>query len=309
MTIVLAMDDVGPDQVIVTKNPKGPGKTNVRFFKATVDTPNNPTAWLAKYEPTRVSDAHFHQVDQFQIFLEGDGEFGHHTVSPYCVHFSHAYTPYGPLVAGNKTGFTFLTLRTRYDPGAQRLSENLDKLKQIPNRRPWQVSKQVSFASRASDIKLQEIPDIKNDQGLFAHTLDMMPNTQTTAPDPSGGDGQFVVIVKGSLLYSNKEHRALTVVFLKPEDGAFHLKAGSQGLNALILNFPQINSARVARVPPAAAAGLKKWQCELCAFVYDEAVGMPEEGIVAGTRWEDVPETWNCPDCSASKGDFRMAEI
>ena len=42
----------------------------------------------------------------------------------------------------------------------------------------------------------------------------------------------------------------------------------------------------------------------LCAFIYDEAAGMPDEGIAPGTRWADVPETWTCPDCSASKADF-----
>ena len=53
----------------------------------------------------------------------------------------------------------------------------------------------------------------------------------------------------------------------------------------------------------------KKWMCILCAFVYDEALGMPDEGVAPGTRWVDVPETWTCPDCSATKSDFEMAEI
>ena len=60
---------------------------------------------------------------------------------------------------------------------------------------------------------------------------------------------------------------------------------------------------------PSEKATLRKWQCELCAFVYDEAVGMPEDGITAGTRWEDVPESWTCPDCGASKSDFQMVEV
>ena len=56
-------------------------------------------------------------------------------------------------------------------------------------------------------------------------------------------------------------------------------------------------------------AGFKKWQCQLCSFAYDEALGLPEEGIPAGTRWQDVPETWTCSDCSASKSDFQMVEV
>lgn len=54
---------------------------------------------------------------------------------------------------------------------------------------------------------------------------------------------------------------------------------------------------------------MKRWQCLLCGFVYDEEQGLPHEGISAGTRWEDVPEDWICPDCGASKEDFHMVEI
>ncbi len=53
---------------------------------------------------------------------------------------------------------------------------------------------------------------------------------------------------------------------------------------------------------------MKKWRCKVCDFLYDEALGLPEEGIPAGTRWEDVPEDWGCPDCGAEKGDFEMEE-
>lgn len=53
----------------------------------------------------------------------------------------------------------------------------------------------------------------------------------------------------------------------------------------------------------------KTWHCVLCGFIYDEADGMPEDGIPAGTRWVDVPEDWICPDCSAAKADFEMVEL
>ena len=54
---------------------------------------------------------------------------------------------------------------------------------------------------------------------------------------------------------------------------------------------------------------MKKWQCVICDFIYDEAVGMPAEGIPAGTKWKDVPDDWLCPDCSVGKSDFEMKEI
>lgn len=54
---------------------------------------------------------------------------------------------------------------------------------------------------------------------------------------------------------------------------------------------------------------MRKFQCNICGFVYDESVGDPEHGIVLGTRWEDVPENWECPECGVSKADFDMVEI
>ena len=48
------------------------------------------------------------------------------------------------------------------------------------------------------------------------------------------------------------------------------------------------------------------WQCIVCGYVYDEAVGDPEHGITAGTRWEDIPEDWACPECGVAKADFDM---
>lgn len=51
---------------------------------------------------------------------------------------------------------------------------------------------------------------------------------------------------------------------------------------------------------------MKKWQCVVCGYIYDEAAGDPEHGIAPGTRWEDIPDSWSCPDCGVAKSDFEM---
>ncbi len=53
----------------------------------------------------------------------------------------------------------------------------------------------------------------------------------------------------------------------------------------------------------------KSWRCILCGWIYDEAAGVPEDGIAPGTRWADVAESWVCPDCGAMKIDFELVEI
>jgi rubredoxin len=54
---------------------------------------------------------------------------------------------------------------------------------------------------------------------------------------------------------------------------------------------------------------MKKWKCVVCGFTYDEAAGLPEAGIAAATRWQDVPDDWSCPDCGTLKTDFEMVEV
>jgi rubredoxin len=49
---------------------------------------------------------------------------------------------------------------------------------------------------------------------------------------------------------------------------------------------------------------MNSWQCTVCDFVYNEELGLPEEGIAPGTSWADITDDWICPDCGANKDDF-----
>jgi rubredoxin len=53
----------------------------------------------------------------------------------------------------------------------------------------------------------------------------------------------------------------------------------------------------------------KTFMCTVCGFIYDEELGWPEDGIAPRTRWADVPDTWVCPECGATKEDFEMEEM
>jgi rubredoxin len=110
-------------------------------------------------------------------------------------------------------------------------------------------------------------------------------------------------------VYGGKEHDATTIIYVGPQEAPFKLVAGERGLQAVALNFPRAETPTADSAAPTAEGEYKVWQCVLCAFVYDEAAGLPEDGIPPGTRWADVPENWGCPDCSAKKSDFEMVEI
>ncbi|SHF03413.1 rubredoxin-NAD+ reductase [Microbulbifer donghaiensis] len=56
-------------------------------------------------------------------------------------------------------------------------------------------------------------------------------------------------------------------------------------------------------------AEYRVWECQICGWIYDEAKGWPEDGIAPGTRWEDIPDDWCCPECGAAKQDFEMLAV
>jgi rubredoxin len=64
-----------------------------------------------------------------------------------------------------------------------------------------------------------------------------------------------------------------------------------------------------ARLMQSRGREMKAYMCVICGFVYEEAKGVPDQGIAPGTQWADVPENWTCPDCGAPKSDFEMVEI
>jgi len=49
--------------------------------------------------------------------------------------------------------------------------------------------------------------------------------------------------------------------------------------------------------------------CLICGYIYEEEHGLPEAGLPPGTRWEDVPLSWRCPDCGAGREDFELMEL
>jgi len=49
---------------------------------------------------------------------------------------------------------------------------------------------------------------------------------------------------------------------------------------------------------------MEKWKCTICGYIYDPAVGDTEHGINPGTKFENLPDDWVCPECGAPKDQF-----
>jgi rubredoxin len=48
---------------------------------------------------------------------------------------------------------------------------------------------------------------------------------------------------------------------------------------------------------------MKKWQCTVCGYIYDPAIG-DKMSIPPGVAFEDLPDNWTCPECGAGKDMF-----
>jgi rubredoxin len=49
---------------------------------------------------------------------------------------------------------------------------------------------------------------------------------------------------------------------------------------------------------------MEKWKCTVCDYIYDPEKGDPDHGVTPGTKFEDIPDSWVCPECGAQKDQF-----
>jgi hypothetical protein len=208
-----------------------------------------PMAFLVEQDAGCVAPAHFHQADQFQVVVAGEGRLGTHDVAPVAVHFAGAWSPYGPLVAGG-VGLHYFTLRNGWDPGARYMEADRALLRSVSGRRHREA---VAAPRPVSDglidtVSLCEVCLPDSDDGLVARRYVLPAGARATGADPALGNGQYWVVIGGSMLRNRTELAPRACVFLSPDEPAFTAVAGAGGLEVLSLQFPR-------RTPHRTAAG------------------------------------------------------
>ena len=199
-----------------------------------------PMAFLVEQDPGRIAPAHFHQADQFQVVVAGEGRLGTHDVAPIAVHYASAWSPYGPLVAGD-AGLHYFTLRNGWDPGARYMDQERALLRTVPSRRHREA---VAAPRPVADPSIDTIPYCdpclpQQADGLLAQRYTMPPGARVTGPNPAAGNGQYWLVIAGTLLHNGTELAARTCIFLSPDEPAFTVVAGRRGLEVLAMQFPR----------------------------------------------------------------------
>jgi rubredoxin len=263
---------------------------------------DGPQCFRVEQPPGSAVEPHFHVADEFQLVALGGGRLGRHGLAALDIHYAAAYTPYGPIVADTEDGVVYFTLRPRRDPGALFLPAERDKLKPAPKRffmaaQPeGAIANDILAKTSAPSLTAAYGPDAT---GAAAWRAILGAGQRLTPPKPAG-DGYFVVVAGGGWAHDGDILPQWSCAFAAQGETPLELLAGPDGLDAVIMQFPERESA----VETAAPTDAEAHECPLCGFIYDAADGAPDDGIPPGTAFQDLPDGWTCPNCDAAKTEF-----
>jgi len=213
----------------------------------------SPQSFLVEQDPDTTILTHYHQQNQFQVVVGGSGTLGRHAVAPLLVHYAGAFTGYGPIVSGTQ-GLHYLTLRPQFDPGAQFLPEARERLVRGPKAHfssPPIATLDPAVRRALAAPLCEDILPLAAD-GLAVRLYRLPPGTSMAALAPSTGHGQYVLVVAGSMHVDGRTLEAPENVFVSGDEPAFAMRAGPEGLEALLLQFPPL--AAEYRTAAAASA-------------------------------------------------------
>jgi hypothetical protein len=210
---------------------------------------NEPQAFLIEMHASETILPHFHEVDQFQVFVSGSGSLGRNkeAAQPLSVHYADHHTGYGPINAGPQ-GYSYFTLRAKSDPGAHYLHQPgyRDALK--PSRKRHCVAAGVTLSTEPvlmdqKEVKVERLlQDLDGSDGFGAALYRMGPGMSHTGPDPRANSGQYYLVLNGSLELDARDYSAWSTVFVSRDDAPLAFKAGAKGLEVLLLQFPRNSS-------------------------------------------------------------------
>lgn len=201
-----------------------------------------PQGFLVDQPSNAITKPHFHEHNQFQVFVDGTGSMGKQTATPIGVHYAGAHTPYGPITAG-KDGIRYFTLRQRWDPGAKYMPAMRDKLKRGQQRHGL-----AADLPDLSDVELAALKTVRIDTAIAPETDAMQalvysvpPGQSTPALDPAESGGQYWLVLGGQLERDGKQYDRLSIWFVTPDEPQMTISGGTTGVQMLLMQFPPIS--------------------------------------------------------------------
>jgi hypothetical protein len=208
-----------------------------------VDAGGNQQAFLVEFSGAKLA-AHFHHVRQFQVIVAGDGgRVGKAAVPPISFHYTDPDSPYGPIVPGPSGSISFFTLRPRASKGTFYMPGSRDRMSAHAGRNV--VVQVPRIPPLETESVLEELIH-RHDDGLAAHRLRLARRAVAPGPELAGSGGQYYLLYAGSLLFDAREVRPHTLGWVEPDEKAPVLRAGDNGADVLVLQFPVASAVEAA---------------------------------------------------------------
>ena len=207
---------------------------------------DDPQAFLLEMSAQQKLVAHFHEVDQFQIFVGGSGVIGRNKPATMAntMHYADHHTAYGPIVASAQ-GFSYFTLRAQTDAGAVEIDKPGYREKLKPSKKRHFLSEMVlSTAPVLADRQTSSLEVLipnqdQYDDRLGAYLLRAGAGMTVSGPDPRGSGGQYYLVMNGGLTYKGADYPLWSLLFIGPNDEACTFTAGAAGVEVFIGQYPR----------------------------------------------------------------------
>ena len=210
-----------------------------------------PQAFLVDrlYPEARI-DPHFHDIDQFQVIVDGACHMGKKAADPVTFQYADAYTPYGPIVGGEE-GFAFFTLRPIASGGFFAMPGNRHNM---PGRAGRNIAGRFDTTRPrpgAGDVVHEELMSDQDD-GAMALGLRFGSGAEVQGPVSNGG-GQYYLVCEGDVTQEGRPLPRRSLIHVASGETAPTLCAGETGADILVLQFAR-PTARPGSDPSILAA-------------------------------------------------------
>jgi len=211
------------------------GASATDFIGRRAETSDHPLAFLVNGPPAFVIPPHFHEIDQYQIFVGGSATLGKHKVLPGSVHYADAYTPYGPITA-TEDGFNYLTLRPRSIIGYHEMPEGGPLLKPVNEARGRRGRMMVADIApgrpreTASEALFEEL------DGIAAYRLSAEPGARLPQPDIDHG-GAYYVVLEGEIAAGGETYPPRSCIWVGQHESPPEMIAGADGASVAFMSF------------------------------------------------------------------------
>jgi hypothetical protein len=196
---------------------------------------DDPQAFLVRAGAGHVIPGHFHAVDQFQIFVEGSAKLGRFDLHPGSVHYTDAYTTYGPIIA-TEEGYGYFTLRPVSTTSYHKMPGEAKLLKEVRHSSASQRRMLMGEVDEAPEAQAGIAPIFTQPDGVGAYRLTAGPGEALAFPEEAS-HGRFLLVVGGSATAAGQVYGLKSCLWADDGEAFGPVIAGDDGVVAVLAAF------------------------------------------------------------------------